>query len=165
MTIRPSSLDPASSRASGMAVFKCFFYKFPLQKRTTSFSLLTNYHLSTCWIPKAFLPNGKRTPLGAAMPGKREKEKGWIQPLSPCSGLLAQSIPGTHIHTAHPPGCVRPGRRMWWLVSMWLWFFSNEGQRSEGRDEECSTPTQVQPRCPGTPVGNSPGLQLLVTSQ
>lgn len=30
------------------------------------------------------------------MPRKREKV--WIQPFLPCSGLLAQSIPGMHVH-------------------------------------------------------------------
>lgn len=111
---------------------------------------------------KSFPSECEKKTLGQAMPGKEEKV--WIQPLSPCSGLLAWSIPRMHVHSGHPPSRARPGGRMWWLVFMWLWFFSSKGQGTKGSGEEDSALRQTQPRCPGTHVGTALDFSRCVAS-
>lgn len=105
----------------------------------------------------------EKTPLGQAMPGK--KEKVWIQPFLPCSGLLAWSIPGMHVHGGHASAWASPRGRMWWLVFVWLWFFSSKGQWTEGRGEGYSALTWTQPGCPGTHVGIALDFSRCVASQ
>lgn len=70
---------------SEMAAFKCFFNKLPLQECTASYSLLLSYHLSTCWIPKAFLLNGEK--LHWAKPCQEKRKRLEFSPSRPALGF------------------------------------------------------------------------------
>lgn len=74
---------------SEMAAFKCFFNKLPLQECTASYSLLLSYHLSICWIPKAFLLNGEKLHWAKPCQEKRKRLE-----FSPSRPALVWSILG-----------------------------------------------------------------------
>lgn len=127
----PSSLDSALSQPLETAACRCFFKKFPLQKRTAFFFLLTSYHLLACLIPKISFPSTKKKPKKPNPPIPARKIRKMSGSFSPCSSFPAWSIPGTHAHSEHSFGWIRTQGMMWWLVFLGLFFFSSKGPRAE----------------------------------